>query len=67
MQIWQVREITGGALQICVHWRWNNCHLGFKLQNVVSLSTMEAKYVAAIEATKEMIWLQRFLDELGKK
>ena len=26
-----------------------------KLQQVVSLSTMEAKYVAAIEASKEMI------------
>jgi len=38
-----------------------------KLQNVVSLSTMEAKYVAPIEVSKEMIWLQRFLDELGKK
>ena len=28
---------------------------------------MEAKYVAAIEASKEMIWLQRFMEELGKK
>ena len=32
-----------------------------KLQHVVSLSTMEAKYVAATEASKEMIWLQRFM------
>jgi len=38
-----------------------------KLQSVVSLSTKEAEYVAATEASKEMIWLQRFLDELGKK
>jgi len=38
-----------------------------KLQSVVALSTMEAEYVAATEASKEMIWLQRFLDELGKK
>eukprot|EP00253_Pinus_taeda_P022256 PITA_22256 len=38
-----------------------------KLQSVVSLSTTEAEYVAATEANKEMIWLQRFLDELGKK
>ena len=38
-----------------------------KLQSVVALSTIEAEYVAAIEASKEMIWLQRFLDELGKK
>jgi hypothetical protein len=38
-----------------------------KLQKVVALSTTEAKYVAAIEASKEMIWLQRFMEELGKK
>jgi len=38
-----------------------------KLQSVVALSTMEVEYVATIEASKEMIWLQRFLDELGKK
>jgi hypothetical protein len=38
-----------------------------KLQKVVALSTTEAKYVVAIEASKEMIWLQRFMEELGKK
>jgi hypothetical protein len=38
-----------------------------KLQKVVALSTTEAEYVAAIEASKEMIWLQRFMEELGKK
>jgi hypothetical protein len=38
-----------------------------KLQKVVSLSTTEAEYVAATEASKEMIWLQRFMEELGKK
>ena len=38
-----------------------------KIQSVVALSTTEAKYVAATEASKEMIWLQRFMDELGKK
>jgi len=37
-----------------------------KLQSVVALSTTEAEYVADIEASKEMIWLLRFLDELGK-
>ena len=41
---------------------WNS-----KLQQVVALSTTEAKYVADIEASKEMIWLQRFMEELGKK
>jgi hypothetical protein len=38
-----------------------------KPQKVVSLSTTEAEYVVAIEASKEMIWLQRFMEELGKK
>ena len=38
-----------------------------KLQKVVALSTTEAEYVAATEASKEMIWLQRFMEELGNK
>ena len=38
-----------------------------KIQSVMELSTTEIEYVAAIEASKEMIWLQRFMDELGKK
>ena len=38
-----------------------------KLQLFVALSTMKADYVAATEASKEMIWLQRFMEELGKK
>jgi hypothetical protein len=38
-----------------------------KLQKVVALSTTEAEYVAATEASNEMIWLQRFMEELGKK
>ena len=37
------------------------------LQKIVTLSTTEAEYVAAIEVGKEMIWLHGFLDELGKK
>ena len=28
---------------------------------------MEAEYVAATEASKEMIWLQRFMEELKKQ
>jgi hypothetical protein len=38
-----------------------------KLQKVVALSTTEVEYVVAIEASKEMIWLHRFMEELGKK
>ena len=36
-----------------------------KLQKSVTLSTTEAEYIAATEAGKEMIWLKRFLQELG--
>ena len=36
-------------------------------KKIVTLSTIEAEYVAAIKAGKEMIWLHGFLDELGKK
>ena len=38
-----------------------------KIQIVVVVSTTEVEYVAAIEASKEMIWLQRFMGELGKE
>jgi len=38
-----------------------------KLRNIVALSTMEAEYVASTKARQEMIWLKRFMDELGKK
>ena len=38
-----------------------------KMQSVVALLTTEAEYVAATEASKEMILLHRFMDELGKK
>ena len=38
-----------------------------KIQSVVALSTTEAEYFAATEGSKEMIWLQRFMGELGKK
>nr|GFC51744.1 retrovirus-related Pol polyprotein from transposon TNT 1-94 [Tanacetum cinerariifolium] len=38
-----------------------------RLQKYVALSTTEAKYVAATEACKELLWLKRFLQELGFK
>ena len=38
-----------------------------KLQNVVALSTTEAVHVVATKASKKMIWIQRFMEELGKK
>ena len=38
-----------------------------KLQKVIALSSIEEKYVVATKASKEMIWLQWFIEELGKK
>ncbi|XP_048323873.2 retrovirus-related Pol polyprotein from transposon TNT 1-94 [Ziziphus jujuba] len=38
-----------------------------RLQKCVALSTTEAEYIAAAEAGKEMLWLKRFLTELGIK
>ena len=40
---------------------------GSNLQKVIALSTTKAEYVAMTEATKEMIWLQTFIKELGQK
>jgi hypothetical protein len=68
IQIWQVIKTVGGAPQgmfftiggTTVSWI-------LKLQKVVALSTTEAEYVVATKASKEMIWLQRFMEELGKK
>ena len=36
-----------------------------RLQKCVALSTTEAEYIAVAEAGKEMLWLKRFLQELG--
>ena len=38
-----------------------------RLQKCVALSTTETEYIAANEAGKEMLWLKRFLQELGLK
>lgn len=38
-----------------------------KRQATVSSSSMEAEYVAAAEATKDVIWLRSLLEELGLK
>ena len=40
---------------------------GSQLQKIVALFTTEAEYVTVTEASKEMVWLQSFLEELGKK
>ena len=37
------------------------------MQKCVALSTTEVEYIAANEVGKEMLWLKRFLQELGLK
>ena len=36
-----------------------------KLQKCVALSTTEAEFIAATEASKELLWLKKFMKELG--
>ncbi|PHT71831.1 hypothetical protein T459_22616 [Capsicum annuum] len=36
-----------------------------RLQKCVALSTTEAELIAAVEACKELLWMKRFLGELG--
>ncbi|KAG9449468.1 hypothetical protein H6P81_009433 [Aristolochia fimbriata] len=38
-----------------------------KLQKCIALSTTEAEYIAATEASKEMLWLKRLMGEIGFK
>jgi hypothetical protein len=36
-----------------------------RLQKCVALSTTEAEYIAITEAAKELLWMKKFLQELG--
>lgn len=38
-----------------------------KLQKCIALSTTEAEYIAATEASKELLWMKNFLKELSLK
>ena len=38
-----------------------------KLQKITALSIIEAKYVALTETSKELLWLNNFMEELGYK
>lgn len=38
-----------------------------RLHKCISLSTTESEYIATTEVCKEMLWMQRFLKELGLK
>ncbi|KAL7128501.1 hypothetical protein ABFS83_13G000400 [Erythranthe nasuta] len=42
----------------CICWK-------SQLQNIVSISTTEAEYIAATEAVKESLWLKGLLSEIG--
>ena len=35
------------------------------LQRIVALSSMEAEFIAATEATKEILWIRRLLADMG--
>ena len=47
---------TGGAVS------WQS-----KLQKCVALSTTEAEYIAVTEGCKELLWMKKFIHELGLK
>ena len=36
-----------------------------RLQKCVALSTTEAEYIAIIETSKDLLWMKKFLQELG--
>ena len=38
-----------------------------RLQKCVALSTIEAEYIVPIKACKELLWMKRFIHELGFK
>ena len=38
-----------------------------RLQKCVALSTIEAEYIAPIKTCKELLWMKRFIHELGFK
>ena len=57
------RSLTGYLFRL------SGCTISWKvsLQNVVALSTTEAKYTAAADAIKEAIWLRGMVTDLGYK
>lgn len=43
------------------------CHSSQDWKKCVILSTTETKYIPAIEADKEMLWLKQFFQDFGIK
>ena len=58
------RKSTSGFLV-----KYRGTAVGWKTgkQSSVALSTLEAEYIGAATATKEVIWLRRLIEELGFK
>jgi hypothetical protein len=55
------KSVTGYVVRMCggaISWR-------SRKQPVVTLSTMEAEYVAASEVAREIVWIRSMLHELG--
>ena len=67
MLTWLGMLMAGRVLWVRLYVGRNTISWISKLQKIVTLSTIEAEYVAVIEASKEMIWLHIFLEELGQK
>ena len=59
----QRRSITGYVFAVA------GCTISWKaeLQDTVALSTTEAEYMAAVEASKEALWLQGLVATFGVK
>ena len=59
----QRRSITGYVFKVAgltISWK-------AELQDTVAISTTEAKYMAAVEASNETLWLQGLVDTFGVK
>lgn len=58
---------SGESIIVYIYSGWYCYVLGLKLVKDSLLSTKKAEYVAMSKVSKEMIWLQSLLEELGKK
>eukprot|EP00253_Pinus_taeda_P021128 PITA_21128 len=55
------------GIKICYESWIRSCLLEITQQSVLADSTTEAEYVAAAEATKEIVWLRKILEDLQVK